>query len=49
MIRECLAMISLLNMIVSLNREIFYKGDYITNRKIIIKLYLRNNAIGDTL
>lgn len=36
-------------MIVSLNREIFYKGDYITNRKTIIKIYFRNGVIGDTL
>ncbi|CAD8071745.1 unnamed protein product [Paramecium sonneborni] len=48
-IREFLIFMILLDIIVSMNREIFYKGSYIGNRQQIFKQYTKNGLIGDAI
>ncbi|CAD8151059.1 unnamed protein product [Paramecium pentaurelia] len=48
-IREFLILMILLDIIVSMNREIFYKGNYIGNRQQIFRQYTKNGLIGDVI
>ncbi|CAD8147699.1 unnamed protein product [Paramecium octaurelia] len=48
-IREFLIFMTVLDIIVSMNREIFYKGSYIGNRRQIFRQYTKNGLIGDII
>ncbi|CAD8062364.1 unnamed protein product [Paramecium sonneborni] len=46
-LKEILSIITLLNIAITLNRQIFHKGEYIVNRQKILRQYIKSSLMGD--
>ncbi|CAD8055342.1 unnamed protein product [Paramecium primaurelia] len=48
-LKEILSILTLLNIAITLNRQIFHKGEYIANRQKIFRQYIKSNLMGDLI